>query len=672
VPVVGRALSGDHDRIGAEKALVLSFGAWQRLFGGAGDVIGRSLVARNHAYTIIGVMPADFEYPRGVEIWATPTALADGEPHPAYRMGLLRDVELLGRLRPGVTLDQASSELANVVPRLDAAQTAPSFVNFRPVVRAYKDVVVGNIDRALVVLFAAVGLILVIAAANVANLLLMRGESRRSELAVRAALGASRGRLVAELVAESLVVALLAGGVGLVLSHWSLRTVTTLVPDGLPRLASIRTDAVVAAFAAGVAFLAAALAGLVPAFASSRLDLVLQLRASGRGAAGAARARGRQLLVTAQVALAVTVVAAAGLLGRSLHRLQTVDMGLAIDRLVFAELDPPRDRYADDQNLRRQFLEAVTARIGAAPGIDAVTPLNVQPFAGATGWDVPRFTAEGQTADQVAMNPALNFESVYVPYFSTLGVTIVRGRAFTAADRDGAPRVAVVSDAMAADTWPGQDPIGKRLTVVGVAGTTRYRELVTPRPTLYIPAEQFMNSAGRLAIRTTATPALVAGVVADAVRAVDPTVRVTRVATYADYLRVPLAWPRFNTLLLVVFATTALLLSTIGLYGVMAASVRQRDAEIGVRLALGATARDVRRLVLGEGLRLAAGGAVAGLALAWTATRLLRGSLFEIEPLDPATLVGAAALLIGAALIATYLPARRAGKVDPVVMLRAE
>jgi putative ABC transport system permease protein len=571
-----------------------------------------------------------------------------------------------------------------VVSRLDAAQTAPSFVGFRPVVRSYKDVVVGDIDRALVVLFAAVGLILVIAAANVSNLLLMRGESRRSELAVRAALGASRARLVAELVAESLVVALLAGAVGLVLSHWSLRTVTTLVPDGLPRLASIRTDSVVVAFTAGVAFLAAALAGLVPAFASSRLDLVLQLRAGGRGAAGAASARGRQLLVAAQVALAVTVVAAAGLLGRSLHRLQTVDMGLATDRLVFAELDPPRDRYADDQNLRRQFLEAVTARIGAAPGIDGVTPLNVQPFAGATGWDVPRFTAEGQTADQVAMNPALNFESVYVPYFSTLGVTIVRGRAFSTADRDGAPRVAIVSDAMAADTWPGQDPIGKRLkfggvdsrnewlTVVGVAGTTRYRELVTPRPTLYIPAEQFMNSAGRLAIRTMTTPAFVAGVVADAVQAVDPAVRVTRIARYADYLRVPLAWPRFNTLLLAVFAAAALLLSVIGLYGVMAASVRQRYPELGVRLALGATPRDLRGLVLGEGLRLAVWGAVAGLALAWATTRLLRGLLFETEPLDAPTLVGAATLLVGAALLATTLPARRAARVDPVVMLRAE
>jgi predicted permease len=282
----------------------------------------------------------------------------------------------------------------------------------------------------------------------------------------------------------------------------------------------------------------------------------------------------------------------------------------------------------------------------------------------------------------VVLNPSLNFEAVYTRYFSTLGVAIVRGRAFTSADREGAPRVAIVSDALAAATWPGQDPLGKRLkfggfdsrnewlTVVGVAGTTRYRELATPRPTLYVPAGQFMISGGRLAIRTTAAPAFVAGVVGDAVRAVDPAVRVTRIAPYAEYLRVPLAWPRFNALLLAVFAAAALLLSTVGLYGVMAASVRQRQSEIGVRLALGATAGDVRWLVLGEGLRLATAGAVTGLALAFAATRVLRGLLFETEPLDPLSLGTAAVVLIGAALVATWLPARRATRVDPVEVLR--
>ena len=681
-PLFGRVLTGDDDRSGAERTVVLSFAAWQRLFGGSPDVVGRRLMARSRPYTIVGVMPADFEFPRGVEIWTTRHARVDGEPVEGFSAGILRDVELVGRLRLGVTLEQARSELTTVIGRLDVEQSTPSFVNFPSVVRPFKTLVVGDIDRALVVLFAAVGLILLIAAANVANLLLMRGETRRSELVVRAALGASRGRLVGELIAEGLVVAVAAAAVGLILSEWSLQTVTALVPDGLPRQAAIRTDLTVVAFTALLAFVAAALSGAVPALAASHIDLVAQLRAGGRGATGVASARGRRLLVAAQVALAVTVVAAAGLLGRSLQRLQSADMGLAAERLVMVELDVPRENFTAPERHRR-FLDDVSARIGGVSGIEAVTPLNVQPFAGATGWELPRFTAEGQSEDQVAANPSLNFEAAYLRYFSTLGIPIVRGRDFTAADRDGAPRVAIVSEAVAA-TWPGQDPVGKRvkfggiasknewMTVVGVAATTRYRELAVPRPTLYIPNEQFGISATRLAIRTTATPGFVAGVVDEAVRTADRDVRVVRVASYSDYLRQPIAWPRFNALVLTVFAGAALLLSAVGLYGVMAASVRQRYAEIGVRLALGATGGDVRRLVLGEGLRLAVGGALAGLAMAWATTRVLEGMLFETEPLDPWTLTAAALLLVAAAVLATWLPARRAMRVDPIAVLRAE
>jgi predicted permease len=467
------------------------------------------------------------------------------------------------------------------------------------------------------------------------------------------------------------------------LSSWGLSGVVRLVPDGLPRPESIRLDGMVVAFAASVAFLAAALAGVVPALLASRLDLAGCLRAGGRGTTGGPSARGRRVLVAAQVALAVTVVAAAGLLARSLERLSSVEMGLASEGLVLVELDMPTGRYSDPAR-RRRFFEAVLDRIRTAPGIDDVTPLNAQPFAGPLGWDVPRFTGEGQAAEQVVANPMLNLEAVHPAYFSTLGVAILQGRAFTEADRQGAPGVAIVSDALAARTWPGEDPIGKRLkyggldsqhewmTVVGVAATTRYRELATPRPTLYVPAEQLMYAFGRLGVRTGRGAAFVAGLVGDAVREADPAVRVMRVAAYSDFLRGPLAWPRFNALLLGVFAASALLLSAIGLYGVMAASVRQRQGEIGVRLALGAGAGDVRRLVLGEGLRLAGAGAALGLALALAATRVLRGLLFETEPLDPAVLGTAVLVLVAAALGATWLPARRAMRVDPIEALRAQ
>jgi putative ABC transport system permease protein len=682
-PQLGRVLTVEDDRRGAERMIVLSHAAWMRLFTGSPKAIGQTLHLQNTTFTVAGVVPPDFAYPSGSEIWTTLNGLADIESNEAFRIGILRDVEIVGRLRHGLTAAQATDELAAMMRDFDARMPGAGFVNFRPVVRPFKDMIVGDINTALVVLFVAVGLILAIAGANVANLLLIRGQDRQAELVVRAALGASRSRLIAQLFAESLVVALAAAGIGLGLARWGLHSVVMLVPDGLPRPDSIRIDAVVVAFAAGLALLAAALAGLVPALTASRLDLVSCLRGAGRGTRGAASARGRRLVVASQVAVAVTVVAAAGLLVRSVQRLQTVDMGLAADQLVLAELDLPRDMYADPAR-RRSFHDDVVARVRAVSGIESVTTLNVQPFAGATGWDVPRFTAEGQTADQVALNPSLNFEAVYPPYFSTLGVVIVRGREFTAADRDGAPRVAIVSDALAHATWPGHDAIGKRLkfggfesrnewlTVVGVAGTTRYRELATPRPTLYVPAEQFMISGGRLAIRTASPPAFVAGVVTGAVRAVDPAVRVTRVAPFAEYLRVPLAWPRFNALLLGVFAVAALLLSAVGLYGVMAASVRQRQGEIGVRLALGATAADVRRLVLGEGLRLAVAGAIAGLVLAFAATRVLRGLLFETEPLDPVSLVTAALVLVGAAVVATWLPARHAMRVDPIEVLHAQ
>jgi len=680
-PVLGRVLSGDDDRPGAEGAVVLSYGAWQRLLGGSHDVIGRSLVARNRAFTIRGVMPADFEYPRGVEVWSTLSALAATETNEAFRTGLLRDVELLARLRHGVTYEQASSELSSLMMRLDAQASAGLGPGFRPVIQPYKKLIVGDVDAALVVLFAAVGLLLVIASANVANLLMMRGETRRSEFVVRAALGASRARLIRQVLAESLVVALAGGALALVLSGWSLQTVTMLVPDGLPRLSSIRIDGTVIMFTVGVAFLAAALSGLAPALAASSLDLVGDLRGGGRGAIGSVRHGGRRALVIAQVALAVTVVAAAGLLVRSLERLQTADMGLAHDRIVFAELDMPRERYAD-QERRRQFLDAVLERVTAVPGIDDVTPINALPFAGATGWDVPRFTAEGQTAEQVAENPSLNLEAVHRTYFTTFNVPVLRGRAFHSSDNNQAPRVAIVSDDVAARAWPQQDPIGKRLkmgglasrnewlTIVGVVATTRYRELARPRPTLYLPADQFMIAAGRLAIRTSAGPSFIAGAVRDSVRAVDPLVRVLRIAPYGDYLQKPLAWPRFNALLLGVFAVAALLMSSIGLYGVMAASVRQRSAEIGVRMALGATATDVRRLILGEALRLTAAGTILGLALAFAATRALQGLLFETQALDPATLLAATLVLVATLMLASYLPARRAAHIDPADMLR--
>ncbi len=552
-----------------------------------------------------------------------------------------------------------------------------------PVVRSYADVMVGDVRPAMLILFGAVGLVLLIASANVANLLLFRGEGRRHELAVRAAIGANRGRLVWQLIAESLLLALTAALVGLAAATWGLRGMTRVVPDGLPRVDAVRIDAGVVMFTVVLAFAAAAAAGLAPALFTAGSDLTAALRSGSRSATPPSVRRGRRALVVAQVALAVIVVAAAGLLAQSVLRLQSVDMGLAADRLVFVDLSIPDGDFGDRERHRR-FLDDVVSRLEATPAIAAATPVNVPPFAGTGGWDLPAFTAEGQSRELSAANPSLNLEAIHPTYFSTFEVSLVRGRPFTAADRQHSLPVAIVSEDVASRTWPGQNPIGRRLkfgsvdspepwwTIVGVVRPTRYRELFVPRPTLYLPAEQFVFSAYILVLRTSAPLETVSRVARDAVRYTNPNVQVVRVAPFAEMLAAPLARPRFTALVVGIFGVAALLLAAIGLYGVMATLVRQRHRELGVRLAIGATSGDVGRLVLGEGLRLACMGVVAGLLATALAMRALRGLLFGVHPLDPANLVLTVLAIGGFAALASYLPARRAGRVDPVELLRTE
>ncbi len=678
-PLLGRTLTRSDDRDGAEPVVVITHALWMRRYGGARDVVGRQLSFNDRPFTIVGVMPPDLAYPRGVEVWRPIASVSLDSP---FGWAARRDVDLIARLRPGATIGQATSELRALAARLATAPAAEAVPGLTPIVRPYADVMVGDVRPAMLILFGAVGLVLLIACANVANLLLFRGEARRQELAVRAALGASRGRLVRQLLVESVLLALAAAAVGLIATRWTLQALVQFIPDGLPRVDAVRIDAGVAAFTLAMAFVTAAFAGLAPALFSAGSDLVSSLRSGGRGASPIVR-RGRRILVVAQVALAMTVVAAAGLLTRTVLRLQSVDMGLAADRLVFVDLSMP-DRQYGDREPHLRFLDDVVARLEASPGIAAATPVNVPPFAGTGGWDLPAFTAEGQTAERAAANPSLNLEAIHANYFSTFEVAVVRGRPFTGADREGAPQVAIVSEDVAQRTWPGADAIGKRLkfggvdstdpwwTIVGVVRPTRYRELFVPRPTLYLPAEQFQYSATMLVLRTSAPLETVSGVARAAVRAIDPTVAVMRVAPFAEMLERPLARPRFTALVIGIFGVAALLLAAIGLYGVMATLVRQRHREIGIRLAIGATAADVRRLVLGEGLRLVCAGTVTGLVVTVMATRVLRGLLFGVHPLDPSTLLFAVAALAAVSALASYLPARRAARVDPVELLRSE
>jgi putative ABC transport system permease protein len=675
--LLGRALTPADDVDGAEPVVVISHGLWTRRYARAPTVIGRKITIQEQRFTIVGVMPRDVDYPAGIEMWRPTHTVSTTGPFGAAARA---EIDLVARLRPGVSIDQARSELAALLSRAEATPSAAPAREIVPIVRALEDVIVGNVRTSITGLMVAVALVLMIACANVANLLLMRGEGKRGELAVRAALGATRTRIARQLLAESAVLTAVASSLGLILSWWGLRALLSVMPDGLPRIESVRLDGVVVIFTAVVALAASCVAGVTPSLTLMRGNLLSSLSRGSRGSSGVTTPYGRRVLVVAQVALAVVIVVAAGLLTRSVLRLQGVDTGFSSDRLLFAELSMPESASAN-RGRHAAFLDRAMSELQSLPGVESATPVNVKPF-GSVGWDVPRFTAEGQDPERAAANPALNLESIYPNYFATFGISIVDGRAFADADREGAQQVAILSDNAAAVAWPGQNPIGKRirmggpdskgpwLTVVGIAASTRYRELTRPRPTLYLPAAQFLITAQRFVLRTDASADRLASVIRDRIGTIDPSVLVVRVAPFARMLDAPLERPRFNAFLLGIFGLTALLLSAIGLSAVVAASVRQRDREIAIRLALGATGGNVRGLVLREAMWLSGIGAVVGLAGAIAGTRVLRELLYEVDVLDPLTLVVAVLLSFAGSMFASYVPMLRAGRIDAMTVLR--
>ena len=535
----------------------------------------------------------------------------------------------------------------------------------------------------MLLLAGAVSLVLLIASANLSNLMLMRAEARRAERALRATLGQNRAGLVAEVVLESTALGLAAALLALGVSWLSLRLLLAVGPTELSRLDAVPIDWLVVLSAALVAVLTATVASLLPSLLLARRDLVTELGQSSRAVAPAARA-GRRALVIAQIGLAVVILAAAGVLTRTLLQLQSIDMGMPTDRLVFVELFFPQQKYADDARTRG-FFDELLARVRAIPGVESATQIGVLPVAGLRGWDTPRFAAEGQGPEDAANNPPLNLEETYPEHFQTLGVQLLRGRGFTTADTKDTPNVAVISEDVAQRVWPGQDPIGKRLkmgfvdstgqpwfTVVGIARSTRYRELVAPRPTLYVAAAQFIGAGRNLALRTTASLDVVAGAVRESVRSIDADVHVLRTEPFSTFLAGPLARPRFVAWLSDIFGATSLLLAAVGLYAVMAAFVRQGRRDIGVRVALGAGINEVRRLVLAEATRLAGLGVLLGLTAAAAMGSIMRELVFGVSPIDPASLSGAVILLALTVGAACYFPLRRAARIDPIELLRAE
>ncbi len=672
-PALGRSLRPEDDTRGSAPVMVLSHDAWQQKFAGDAAVIGRRVTThfRSMEYTIVGVMPKGIDYPKGADFWA---AVIPAVPEQSMQyMGL----HIIGRLAPGVTPEHARDEITAFYQRPEATVWQRTL---RGVVHTLPQLVIGDTKPALLAFAIASALLLLITCINVANLLMVRGLTRVREIAVRSALGASRWRVVGQLLLENGLLAFAGAALGAAVATAAVRGFVAYAPEGVPRINEIGLNAIVLTGAIGLTALATLLFALAPAILTSRVELQDVLRSDARQTA----ARGSRLvtegLVAAQVALALLVLAAAGLVGRSLIKVQRVDLSLEPANLLIAEL-AMRDNHFDTREKQLALLDRVMHGLESVPGVRGISLAVAVPFGG--GWD-GRPVAERQTPDEIAANPMINMDVVSPEYFRTLGMPVLRGRAFTAQDREGAPKVIVLSATAAEHYWPGADAIGKRLmmggdladtfTVVGVVPDARYRELRDARASIYFPIRQtiFPFAPTILAIRTSAAPSDFVPTLRRAIREIDPAIALSQAAPFTTFLDGPLAQPRLNAFLLVVFAAAGVALAAIGLFGIMMTAVRQRTREIGVRLALGATPSDLRRMVLRRGLSIAAIGLTLGVAGALMTNRLIAALLYDVSPADALTLGGVAALLLGIAALASAIPARSTSRIDPADALRVE
>lgn len=674
-PVLGRALRAEDDASGAAPVAVLSYSAWQQRFGGDPRIIGHQIrtYADGLTYTIVGVMPRGLDYPRGTELW-TPVV-------PSTRPVNLSSVavDIIGRLAPGAPASRARDELTTFFGRAEASTWQRGL---RGVVNTLPRLVLGDTRPALMVFAVASGLLLLITCINVANLLLVRGIARVREIAVRSALGAGRGRIIGQLLTESSILGLAGGALGVAVAAGAVRMFVNFAPVEVPRLDEVHLNGSALAGAIGITAVATLIFALAPALTASRVEMRQVLRSGNRRSASRRSRLAAEVLVAGQVALALLVLSAAGLIARSLLKLERAKLSLDPSHLLIGELAIRYDQY-DSTAKQAALLEDLVMRLDATPGVRSVSPVVAVPFSGSGGWD-GRLAADGQDAREAAANPVLNMELVGPGYFTTLGVPVLRGRSFTDEDRQGAPPVVMLSESAARYYWPGEDPVGKRLrmgskldrsfTVVGIVPDTRYRALREARASVYFPMRQsffpFMPSA--LAIRTSVPPASLVPTIRRVIGEASPGVALASAAPFDEFLARPLAQPRLNALLLAVFAGAAAALAAVGLFGVMSTMVRQRRHDLGVRMALGATARDLSRMVMRRALAIAATGAGAGVLGALLANRLLAAMLYEVSPTDGATLAVVAAFLLGVALLASLIPARASTRIEPALALRVE
>ena len=664
----GRTFLPEEDRPGGPQVVVLGHGFWQRRFAADPAVVGRTLTINGQGYSVVGVMPADFQVYQKADLWA-PVAFDAKEEANADDHYLF----VMGRLKPGATVEQARAEASAI---LKATAERPEEANLAGVSPAQEGLV-REVRPLLYVLFGAVGFVLLIACANVAGLLLARASGRRREIAIRSALGASRARIVRQLLTESLLLSLAGGAFGLLLALWGVELLVALLPEhvvvGSPRLRSLGVDRWMLGYTLGLAAATSLFFGLLPAVQASKASLIDSLKEGGRGGgAGSWRQRLRGALIVAEVALAVVLLAGAGLMMKSLWQLNKVDPGYDPSNVLAVSVDLPESKYEGPERIA-EFYQRAFERVAALPGVERVGAVNSMGVS--TG-----FTIDERPPADPQRRPQAGTRFVSPEYFGALRVPVLRGRAFTEQDRRGSPAVIVVDETLAGRHFAGSDPLGKHITVygasreiVGVVGAARYEGPADkPYPVAYLPYTQMTWSGMTLYVRSSHEAASLAPSVRGAIRAVDPDQPVYDVKPLAATLAETVAPRRYVTILLGAFAAIALLLAVLGLYGVIAYSVAQRTNEIGIRMALGARPRDVLGMILRQGVWLVAAGLAAGVAGALAVTRLMEGLLYGVTPTDPATLTLVSLLLAAVALAACYLPARRATRIDPMIALRYE
>jgi putative ABC transport system permease protein len=674
-PQLGRTFTANEDQPEEEWVVIIGHNLWQRNFGGDPNIIGRKIMLNSRARTVVGVMPPGFRFPDTAELWA-PLALTV-KTFTRTDHGL----SSIARLRDGVTLAEAQAEMHNIAARIEQ-QNPVTNEGLGVKVESLHDTLTGSYRDALLILLGVVGFVLLVACVNVANLMLARATARQKEFALRAALGASRWRIMRQLLVESLLLALIGGVAGFFLSIWALRLLLTAIPGQLPFWMNFGIDLRVLGFTAAITLLTGLLFGAAPALQTSRvLDLNDTLKEGGRGSSGV-RSRARSVLVVTEIALSLVVLVGAGLMIQSFLRLKRVNIGLDAHNVLTANISLPRAKYKEDDQ-RIAFYKQLLERMRNLPGVEAASATGTLPLGGG-GWG-RSLTVEGFPVLSVGQAPAIQHTVVTPDYFRTMGIPLLSGRDFNDADAKGSTDVTIIDERLAREYWPNESPIGKRIrfgppednepwhTIVGVVGTVRHQRMQEDtRKSVYLPHQKIPISGLALVVRTTSSPQELTGALRREVAQLDSDLPVSEVATMEEVVAESIWQPRLYATLFGAFAGGALLLALIGIYGVMAFLVQTRTHEIGVRMALGATTRDVFKLIVGRGMKLTAVGVLIGVGGAIVLTRLMHSLLFNTSATDPVTFLLISVLLSVAAFLACYLPARRAAKVDPLIALRYE